>query len=60
MASNRNNHNVRRADLIDGRNALRQRDKANNLKNQAHANKKAEKWMNSIVGQKFVLRLKNK
>tara|TARA_R110002012_G_scaffold286803_2_gene478523 strand:+ start:3649 stop:3840 length:192 start_codon:yes stop_codon:yes gene_type:complete len=27
-------------------------------KHRGHANKKAEKWMNSIVGQKFVLRLK--
>jgi len=44
--------------LEESKYALRQRDKTNHLKNQAYANKKAEEWTNSIVGQKFVLRLK--
>ena len=60
MASNRNSHNARRAELSDARLALLQRGKINHLKNNGHANKKAEEWMKSIVGQKFVLRLKNK
>ena len=58
MVSNRNNRSVRRAELLDARIALAQRNSVNSLKNQGYKNEKTTEWIKSLVGQKFVLNLK--
>ena len=49
---------VNRAEHKDAERSLNVRASNQRSKHRDRANKKATEWMNSIVGQKFVLRLK--